>query len=93
MSWRAFTVGLIGDLAWPTVVMLVVLILRRPIVDLVRDHLTSVDAFGFRAEFDRRAAAVRTEVTRITAPGRPGQSETAAGPWVTASGTRHDRAA
>ncbi|GAB3853799.1 hypothetical protein GCM10029963_45700 [Micromonospora andamanensis] len=62
MNWRQFTVALVQALAWPSVVLVVLLAYRRRVAQLLGDNLRRLTVGPFEAEWDRVAGEVRASV-------------------------------
>jgi hypothetical protein len=70
-----FIADVIGAIAWPVVVLVIVFVLRRSIVTLLgRDGLRRLKAGPVEAEWERQLGRVEGDVARLprdTVPGRP----------------------
>lgn len=63
MDWLTFIAAAIGSLAWPSAVVLLVLVLRKPIKELL-PLLRRFKYKEFELEFGKRVEEVREEVAR-----------------------------
>jgi hypothetical protein len=62
MSGLEFTASVIKSLAWPTVVLIIVVVLRKPIAEALRRGLRRVKAGPFELEWEEKLIDVRQEV-------------------------------
>ncbi|RKF25234.1 hypothetical protein [Micromonospora globbae] len=53
MNWRQFSVALVQALAWPSVVLVVLLLYRRRVAQLLGDNLRRLTVGPVQAEWDR----------------------------------------
>jgi hypothetical protein len=63
VDWLTFIATVIGSLAWPLAVVLLVIVLRKPIKQLF-PHLQRLKYKEFELEFGKRVEEVRDEVAR-----------------------------
>jgi hypothetical protein len=66
MDWKAFVASIIGSLAWPAVVALLIIILRRQIVDLAERVQEISLPGGAKATFEKQLEVARTIEARNT---------------------------
>ena len=66
MDALQFVASLVSSLAWPTLVLAVVLILRKAIADLV-GRVVEAEAFGVKAKFDPKRAAPSVALAKAEA--------------------------
>lgn len=74
MDWRAFFASVVGSLAWPLVVLLIVLLLRRQLIGLFDGPLSrlKLGPGGVEAEWDRQLEAAAANTARaLPAPQGP----------------------
>ncbi len=74
MSDLEFIAALVKALAWPVVVVVVVLLFRRQLAKLLGQPLRSLRAGPLEANWDLQAAELRTELADSTSPGPDGSS-------------------
>jgi hypothetical protein len=74
MDWLTFIVNLVGSLAWPVVVLVVILFLRRHVNDLV-PFLQKLKYKELELEFGRRVEQVKEDVGKL--PTKPDLPEVA----------------
>lgn len=68
MDWREFIASLVGSLAWPGAVVLVVWILREQFKALLGEPLKRLAVGPVELEWDRTLAATRSQVQALPAP-------------------------
>ena len=69
-----FVVDFVGALAWPIAIVVIVVFLRRPIVDILMQlasGLRRLRSGQSDAEFDRTASQVKAELTATVSAGAP----------------------
>jgi hypothetical protein len=74
MSGFQFVVDLFGALAWPAALVVIVIFLRRPIVDILTQlasGLRRLRSGQSDAEFDRTVSQVKAELTATVSAGAP----------------------
>lgn len=62
MDWREFIASLIGSLAWPGAVVVLVLLLRKQIQELMRGPMSRLAVGPFEVEWDRTVEATKREL-------------------------------
>lgn len=67
MDWLTFISKLVGDLAWPLVLGIVVFRLRRPIEDAIR-LVSKVKVSGVEVEFNKKLEAAKEEAESLPKP-------------------------
>jgi hypothetical protein len=74
MSGMQFVVDFVSALAWPIAIVVIVIFLRRPIVDILMQlasGLRRLRSGQSDAEFDRTASQVKAELTATVSAGAP----------------------
>lgn len=71
-EWTELVTGLVASLAWPVVAIIVLLVFRKPLIELV-ERIRNFELFGVRATLDDRlnAAARSSARQEYVAPPRP----------------------
>jgi uncharacterized protein YutE (UPF0331/DUF86 family) len=67
MDWLTFFSKAIGDLAWPVVVLTIVLVLRKQLEEAI-GLINKVKVSGVELEFDRKLDVAREEATKLPRP-------------------------
>ena len=70
MDWLQFIAALVGSLAWPATIAFVVLLLRKPLGDLI-PTLTSLRYKDLEMEFGEKLDQVEERVSKLPHPPRP----------------------
>ena len=65
MGWMSFAASLVQSMVWPVAVVVLVILMRKPLGELLSHRLRWLKAGPVEAEFDREAIKVREEVRRI----------------------------
>ncbi|WP_292533217.1 DUF4145 domain-containing protein [Methylocystis sp.] len=74
MDWLEFFSKVIGDLAWPVVVLAIVLVLRKQIERAI-GLINKVKVSGFEFEFDKKLDVAREEAAKLPRPKSPEDKE------------------
>jgi hypothetical protein len=67
VNWRQFVVALVQALAWPAVVVLVLVVYRRRVSDLLGDNLRRFKAGPIEAEWEKVAEEARATIEAVEA--------------------------
>lgn len=67
MSWRQFAVAMVQALAWPAVVVAVLVAYRRRVSDLLGDNLRRLKAGTIEAEWEKVAEEARATIEAVDA--------------------------
>src|SRR5437879_2418330 len=67
MNWSTFVSSLVSALAWPTVVLIVIILLRRQLT-LLLPELTHLRFKDFEIEFEKKIDHLKQEAQRANLP-------------------------
>ena len=67
MDWLQFLASIIGSLAWPLALVVIVLILRRQLVDILR-RLKRLKYGEAEAEFGEKLEEVEEDIAELPTP-------------------------
>lgn len=67
MDWKAFIASIIGSLAWPIVVIALLVLLRKQLVELA-ERLQEFSLGGAKATFEKQLETARQEADKLPPP-------------------------
>jgi hypothetical protein len=68
MDWKQFFASMVGSLAWPVVVVALLVLLRKHLASMAERLEELTLPGGAKAKFDRQLDAARTESEKIIVP-------------------------
>src|SRR5713101_1161073 len=67
MDWKAFIAAIVGSLAWPIVVFMLLIFLRKQLVGLA-ERLQEFSLGGAKATFEKQLETARREAEKLPPP-------------------------
>jgi len=67
MDWKAFIAAIVGSLAWPIVVLSLLITLRKQLVGLA-ERLQEFSLGGAKATFEKQLETARKEAEKLPPP-------------------------